>query len=382
MGARGGQLMSLFFIGYGLSNILLTPLAARLGPRRALLLIVVLFSLFSALGAPLSSSLVLFGATRLAMGLGEGPHFPMMSALTRAWFPPGERSRANGLWIGGAVLATVITPLIVVPVIGAFGWRAMLVAVGLTGMLVTLPLLWLVVRDTPEQAPCCRGPRSIACARCGPRAPRPTRTRGRRTTAGRAWPSCAARLLAGGAGRLAQQLLRLRRPQLAAHLLRPRAAAGVRPAGDRRVVAILLGLLGVQPPRGWATARSGARWWQAPASSGRRCSCGPQPARPGSRSPWPASRWPCSARAPTPRRSSPWCSASCRAPPWPPARGSTTASPSSSRRPGHGGHRRRRLVDRQLRSGDARDRGGGARQRTSLDGAVAHTSLLTRRLCR
>jgi sugar phosphate permease len=153
VGSYGGELLSVFFVGYGLSNIFLTPVAVRLGPRRSLLFIVLFFSAFSALGAPASTSLLLFGSTRLLMGLGEGPHFPMMATLTKAWFPAHERSRANGLWIGGAVVATVITPLIVIPVITHFGWRIMLVAVGSTGMVVTLPVMWLAVYDTPAQAP-------------------------------------------------------------------------------------------------------------------------------------------------------------------------------------------------------------------------------------
>lgn len=153
MGTQGGALLSSFFVGYGLSNIFLTPLAARLGPRRALLLVVALFSLFTSLGAPLAGSLGLLVASRFCLGLGEGPHFPMMSTLIKSWFPEHERSRANGLWIGGAVLATVVAPLVIVPLASRYGVRAMLLVVGLLGLLLTLPLLRLVVYDTPAAAP-------------------------------------------------------------------------------------------------------------------------------------------------------------------------------------------------------------------------------------
>jgi sugar phosphate permease len=154
IGERGGALLAAFFVGYALSNVALSPLAARLGPRRALIAIVVLFSGFTALGAPAAgASLAAFTASRLCLGLAEGPHFPMMSTLIAAWFPSSERSRANGLWIGGAVVATIVAPLVVVPIIGALGWRAMLIAIGGLGLAVTLPVVWRFVHDRPAQAP-------------------------------------------------------------------------------------------------------------------------------------------------------------------------------------------------------------------------------------
>ena len=37
IGANGGRLISMFFLGYGLANILLSPIAERFGPRKALM---------------------------------------------------------------------------------------------------------------------------------------------------------------------------------------------------------------------------------------------------------------------------------------------------------------------------------------------------------
>ena len=87
----GGILMSLFYIGYGLGNIFLSPLGQRFGLRRSLFVIIVLWSFFTALGAWASSILMLFAASRLLLGLSEGIHFPLMSQLTKNWFPPEER---------------------------------------------------------------------------------------------------------------------------------------------------------------------------------------------------------------------------------------------------------------------------------------------------
>ncbi len=152
VGRYGGVLLGLFFVCYGMSNMILTPLAARLGPRKSLLAIVMGFSAAGLLGVPLGGSILAFGCTRGLLGIAQGPHVPMMNTVTKHWFPPGERSRANGLWISGMLLAPLLAPIILVPIIGAGGWRMMFLAVGLCGMALSAPLLWAFVYDTPRQS--------------------------------------------------------------------------------------------------------------------------------------------------------------------------------------------------------------------------------------
>lgn len=150
---KGSLLLGAFYLAYAFSNMFLSGLAARVGPRRSLLLLVIFFSTFTALGAPLSYSLPLFIGTRVLLGIGEGVHFPMMSMLMKSWFPLHERSRANGIWIFGAQFASMTAPWLLVPIVSMFGWRAMLVACGLLGMAVTVPLIVLFVYDTPRRSP-------------------------------------------------------------------------------------------------------------------------------------------------------------------------------------------------------------------------------------
>ena len=92
--SNGALLMSLFYGGFGVANIFLTPLGERIGPRRSLVVIILLWSLFTALGALASQVLTVFMASRVLLGLSEGIHPPMMNQLTNTWFAPGERSRA------------------------------------------------------------------------------------------------------------------------------------------------------------------------------------------------------------------------------------------------------------------------------------------------
>jgi len=152
-GAMGGQLISVFFIGYGLSNMLLSPLAERFGPRRSIAVAVVGFSVFTALNAPLGSTIAALIALRVLLGLTEGIHFPMSSAIVSRWFPLEERSRANGMWIFGPQLAIILGPFLMVPLIGWVGWRGMFVVLGLAGLVVALPVVLKYVRDDGPYAP-------------------------------------------------------------------------------------------------------------------------------------------------------------------------------------------------------------------------------------
>lgn len=149
----GSLLMGLFYAGYGLANIMLTPLAARLGPRRSLLIIVTLWSLFTALGAWVSQWLLLLMATRVLLGISEGVHVPMMTQLTKTWFPLEERGRANSIFVSGLFLAVVLSPIVLVPLMGGFGWRAGFVLLAFIGLLMSLPLVFWLVHDTPAEHP-------------------------------------------------------------------------------------------------------------------------------------------------------------------------------------------------------------------------------------
>jgi len=153
IGTYGGMLMSIFYIGYGLANIFLSPVGEKFGPRRSLLMVVLLFSIFTVLGAPFG---LIFGAligVRICLGISEGIHFPMMNALTKNWFPLHERSRANGLWICGLFLSMILAPFVVVPIIEYWGWRTMFIVLGFAGMLITMPLIYIFVFNTPEEHP-------------------------------------------------------------------------------------------------------------------------------------------------------------------------------------------------------------------------------------
>lgn len=150
-GAYGGRLLALFYLGYAASNMLLSGPAARFGSRRSLLFIFILFPLCTMMGGMVAGSMILLISSRLLLGIAQGPHFPLMNTVTKHWFPPNERSRANGIFIGGMLVAPLLTPLLLVKIVELWGWRIMLFSVGAGGMLLAWPLIWLCVYDTPRR---------------------------------------------------------------------------------------------------------------------------------------------------------------------------------------------------------------------------------------
>lgn len=152
VGSKGELLLAAFFLPYGLSNMLLSPLAERFGPKRSIMVAIVAFSLVTLVSALLGYSLIALILLRLLLGLAEGVHIPMLSAITGHWFQSNERSRANAIWSSGILLSTAIAPLIVIPWIQAWGWRFTFAALGISGMLLSLPLVYfLVPADLPQK---------------------------------------------------------------------------------------------------------------------------------------------------------------------------------------------------------------------------------------
>jgi sugar phosphate permease len=151
--SNGSLLMGLFYAGFGVANIFLSPLGQRIGARKSLIAMIVLWSLFTAMGAVASQVLLLFMASRVLLGLSEGIHPPMMNQLTHDWFAPSERSRANSSWISGLVLSILTAPVVLVPIMQHYGWRTGFYALAVGGLLISLPLVLLFVYDSPSTHP-------------------------------------------------------------------------------------------------------------------------------------------------------------------------------------------------------------------------------------
>ncbi len=144
-----GWILSSFRWGYALFQIPGGWLGDRIGPRRALTIIVTWWSLFTSATA-LSWNAVSMAAFRFFFGVGEAGAFPIATRSLSRWMLPTERGYAQGLTHAGSRLGAAFTPPIVVGLIALLGWRAPFVTFGLLG-LVWAAVWYLWYRDTPEE---------------------------------------------------------------------------------------------------------------------------------------------------------------------------------------------------------------------------------------
>ena len=147
LGEYGQYLLGAFFLTYGLAQVFLAGVAERFGAKRSLVVVIIGFSSVSMAMGPLGGSLAALIGLRLALGLAESVHVPMMGVITARLFPPGVRARANSTWNVGLIIATAIGSMITVPLISAYGWRSAFVIIGATGLIIALPLVLFFVQD-------------------------------------------------------------------------------------------------------------------------------------------------------------------------------------------------------------------------------------------
>jgi sugar phosphate permease len=144
-----GWILAAFRWGYALFQIPGGWLGDRIGPRRALTLIVTWWSLFTSATA-LAWSAMSMAVFRFLFGVGEAGAFPIATRSLSRWMLPTERGYAQGLTHAGSRLGAALTPPIAVLLITLYGWRAPFFVFGALG------LLWAAVwyfyyRDTPEE---------------------------------------------------------------------------------------------------------------------------------------------------------------------------------------------------------------------------------------
>lgn len=154
MGIKGmpvqiGMMMSVFLAAYGVANVALSPLGDYLGPRKAMLLCLVLWTVSLLIGG-MATTFAMIIVSRVVLGIGEGFYYPLQSLFVKNWFPPQERGRANAAWVIGQSVAPAAAMPLFVYVIGTFGWRESFHLCLVLG-LIPMYMLWRHTTDTPRQ---------------------------------------------------------------------------------------------------------------------------------------------------------------------------------------------------------------------------------------
>ena len=144
-----GGILSAFRWGYSLFQIPGAWLGDKIGPRRALPLIVTWWSLFTSLTA-LTFTAPQMLICRFLFGVGEAGAFPIATRSLSRWMLPSERGYAQGITHAGSRLGQAFTPPIVVAMIAIWGWRSPFWMFGSLG-LVWAAVWYFWYRDTPRE---------------------------------------------------------------------------------------------------------------------------------------------------------------------------------------------------------------------------------------
>jgi sugar phosphate permease len=145
---KWGWVGTVFLISYGIFEIPSGHLGDSLGARRVLTRIVLWWSLFTGLTGTVSAYPLLLGV-RFLFGAGEAGAFPNAAVAISNWFAPAARGRAFGWFIMCSQIGGAISPLLVVPIQQAFGWRMSFYVFSCVGVLWSV--LWFSrFRDKPD----------------------------------------------------------------------------------------------------------------------------------------------------------------------------------------------------------------------------------------
>jgi sugar phosphate permease len=144
-----GWILSSFRWGYALFQIPGGWLGDRIGPRRALALIVTWWSIFTSATA-LAWSATSMAGFRFLFGVGEAGAFPIATRSLSRWILPSERGFAQGITHAGSRVGAALTPSLVVFLMASYGWRMPFFAFGAIGLLWAATWYWFY-RDTPAE---------------------------------------------------------------------------------------------------------------------------------------------------------------------------------------------------------------------------------------
>jgi MFS family permease len=144
-----GTILGAFRLSYSLFQIPGGWFGDRVGPRRALTLIVSWWSFFTSLSG-LAWNTVSLIVIRFLFGVGEAGAFPIATRSLSRWMLRSERGYAQGITHAGSRLGQALTPPLVVALITIGNWRTPFVLFGILG--VAWAALWYsYYRDTPDE---------------------------------------------------------------------------------------------------------------------------------------------------------------------------------------------------------------------------------------
>ena len=142
-----GWIFSAFRWGYALFQIPGGWFGDKVGPRRALAVVVCWWSVLTSATA-LCWSAATMSFCRFLFGVGEAGTFPIATRSLSHWMPADERAFSQGLPHAASRLGAAVTPPLVVLIMISFGWQMPFFLFGFLGLVWAAIWYWYY-RDRP-----------------------------------------------------------------------------------------------------------------------------------------------------------------------------------------------------------------------------------------
>ncbi|MFT4099542.1 MAG: MFS transporter [Burkholderiaceae bacterium] len=141
-----GLLATAFMLGYGISSFVLTPFAAALfGVRRSLIYGLALWGVVTFLSPALSSFGMLL-ASRILLGVSEGPLFSLAGAYIKAHFASHENGKPNSFVNMGTGLGLAVGYPFVGLLLASYDWETSFHVLGVLNILLGIPLVLAFIK--------------------------------------------------------------------------------------------------------------------------------------------------------------------------------------------------------------------------------------------
>jgi MFS family permease len=132
-----GTIASSFYLLFSLSAVSVGFLGDRIRPRP---LLAALALVWAAAQLPILLPAAGYGAliaTRVVLGAGEGPGYPLANHTAFTWFPEKRRALPSAVVVAGGAGGTVVAAPLVLLVTDTLGWRAAFGLLGAAGLVWT-----------------------------------------------------------------------------------------------------------------------------------------------------------------------------------------------------------------------------------------------------
>ncbi|HLP37616.1 MFS transporter [Lacibacter sp.] len=146
-----GWVLSAFALGYALFQTPGGMLADKLGARKVLTVIVIVWSLFTGFTAK-AWNYVSMLLIRFLFGAGEAGAFPAINRAVVSWIPLNERGIVTGINFSGSRLGAAFALPLLSVLITNWGWQNTFYLLGAIGVGFAFIWYWLF-KDKPEEHP-------------------------------------------------------------------------------------------------------------------------------------------------------------------------------------------------------------------------------------